>query len=234
MNLDKRRFKSTAILVLASFVWSTSGGNAWAETQAARRDPAGALLRLVDDPRLALTKTEKEYLRRYVYRTETQVHAQPVAVSVRAASFDEDEGAVVEMQQIAAELEQIVGPGKDRPEKLNQIEKRLEVIHLRVLRKAGETKAHLTPAKRERHDVAQARYGGLNGGGLIDCIRELVPTWERVLELVLFLVLILLIIMLILGALASAPVWAPVGAAILFFLLLFRGVSPSSPVAIPA
>ncbi len=163
MIFDKNRFKSTAKLVLVSFVWMTSGGNVWAEIQAARRAPGHSLLRLVDDPRLAFSREEKEYLRRYSRRMEAQAEAKPVAVTevpVPVVGPNGDEAAAVEMSRIAVELDALVAPDKheDRAEKVHGLAKRLEAVHQKVLRKAGETKAYLNPAKQERHAVAQAKY----------------------------------------------------------------------------
>jgi len=70
--------------------------------------------------------------------------------------------------------------------------------------------------------------GGLNGGGRLDCVRDLVPDLVHVLQFVLFLILLLLIIALILAALASAPAWVPAAAVVVLFLALLAGISPSS------
>jgi hypothetical protein len=71
--------------------------------------------------------------------------------------------------------------------------------------------------------------GGVNGGGILDCLRRLVPSWETVRNFIFFLIFLALIIALILAALGTAPVWAPAGAAAVLLLLLFGGVSPTSP-----
>ena len=62
--------------------------------------------------------------------------------------------------------------------------------------------------------------GGLAGGGLLDCIRIPVPSWETVFAIILFLLLLALII----AAILAAPVGAPAYAAVLLILLLVGGM----------
>jgi hypothetical protein len=70
--------------------------------------------------------------------------------------------------------------------------------------------------------------GGLNGGGLLDCLEELVPKLVLVLAIVLALILIIILIALLASALA--PVLAGVGAAAAeswaVFLLFLRSLAP--------
>src|SRR5438132_627634 len=60
---NTRFFRIIASLVAASFAWLTGGGQAWAEVRAVEKSPARALARLADDPRLALSAAERDYLR---------------------------------------------------------------------------------------------------------------------------------------------------------------------------
>src|SRR5207249_3045388 len=111
-------FRITASLVVASFAWLTGGGHAWAELRAAERSPAQALARLADDPRLALSAAERDYLR---------AAAGTLASAPPAASSSERSGArpaparpapaaaaappaidpAAEMQEIARELDRV-------------------------------------------------------------------------------------------------------------------------------
>lgn len=55
--------------------------------------------------------------------------------------------------------------------------------------------------------------GGANGGGLLDCVRELVPRWVLVLLIALLIILLLILLILLLGELAPVLVPALVFAA---------------------
>lgn len=74
--------------------------------------------------------------------------------------------------------------------------------------------------------------GGAAGGGLLDCLEELLPRLVEVLEFVLYLILFLIILGLLIAAIAgSGGTLAPAGAAaaVFFFFLLFRhGASPTT------
>jgi hypothetical protein len=75
--------------------------------------------------------------------------------------------------------------------------------------------------------------GGANGGGLLDCIRELVPRFVEVVVIVLFLALLILLIIWLLGALAPvlaglAGAAAAGAEAFAAFLLVLRGLSAMS------
>ena len=89
------------------------GGNVWAEGQAARRDPAGVLARLADDPRLALSAAEKEYLKRAAGRIEAGSRQKQEMIHVPAAARAEH-GAAGEMQAMAAELDRLTAPGQEK------------------------------------------------------------------------------------------------------------------------
>ncbi|MFP2904788.1 transglutaminase-like domain-containing protein [Pyxidicoccus sp. 3LFB2] len=67
--------------------------------------------------------------------------------------------------------------------------------------------------------------GGLAGGGLLDCLRKLVPVFEKVGEILLALLIAVVIILIFVGALGTmGPAGAPVGAAAAAaFLLLILG-----------
>src|SRR6266705_4700837 len=117
-------FRITASLVVASFAWLTGGGHAWAEARAVEKSPAAALARLADDPRLALSAAERDYLR---------AAAGSLASARPAASASDQTGArpapaaeapppaidpAAEMQEIARELDRIAAgagaPALDR------------------------------------------------------------------------------------------------------------------------
>ena len=70
--------------------------------------------------------------------------------------------------------------------------------------------------------------GGLAGGGLLDCIEELVPRWILILLVVLLNILLIILLWWLAGVLA--PVLAGAGAAAgeawAFFLLILRGLAP--------
>jgi len=70
--------------------------------------------------------------------------------------------------------------------------------------------------------------GGLAGGGILDCLRELVPVFKFVLVLLLLLLLLLLLIWLILSAPVLVPVGATAAAAFLFFMIVWRGMGPTT------
>lgn len=53
----------TAICLVLSMSWMGSGGQAWADSLAVQRDPALQVARWADDPRLALSSSERDFLR---------------------------------------------------------------------------------------------------------------------------------------------------------------------------
>lgn len=70
--------------------------------------------------------------------------------------------------------------------------------------------------------------GGLAGGGILDCLRELQPIFELILVLLLILLLVLLLILLILSFPVTAPAFATAAAAFLLFLVVWRGMGPTT------
>jgi transglutaminase-like putative cysteine protease len=70
--------------------------------------------------------------------------------------------------------------------------------------------------------------GGLAGGGILDCLRELQPVFELILVLLLFILLILLLILLILSFPVSVPAFASAAAVFLAFLVVWRGMGPTT------
>jgi len=74
--------------------------------------------------------------------------------------------------------------------------------------------------------------GGLSGGGILDCLRELVPRFEVVLQFFLFLIVLLLFALILIAVLGSGGTLAPAGAAaavFLLFLLSQRSFGPLGP-----
>ncbi|HEX6865563.1 MAG TPA: transglutaminase-like domain-containing protein, partial [Thermoanaerobaculia bacterium] len=149
--------------VLASFVWMTSGGDAWAMSRSARRDPAGVLLRLAGDPRLGFSKEEKDYLRRYASRMEASAQAEPVRMT--APSGDQPSGPAAEMHQLGEELAEAaasIDPGS-KPGKALEAAERLEAIRLQVLQELDGVEERLRAANLpqqvlDRHAAARASY----------------------------------------------------------------------------
>ena len=159
MLFHSRRLKAgTAISVLATFVWMTSGGDAWAMRQTARRDPAGTLMRLMDDPRLGFSREEKDYMRRYASRM-----AEPVRME--APSRPEPSGPAAEMQRLGEELG-VAAASADpeaQPGKALHAAQRLEAIHQKALRDFDDVGARLRSANvpqsvLDRHEAARESY----------------------------------------------------------------------------
>ena len=77
----------------------------------------------------------------------------------------------------------------------------------------------------ETGDGAYLISGGLAGGAIVDCLRELKPVFR-------FLSYLLFIAWLIIWLVLSAPVWVPAGgtaaAAVLLFLITWRGLGPTT------
>jgi hypothetical protein len=152
------RFRaSTAVAVLVTFGWMASGGSSWAESQAVRRNPAQALARLADDPRLSLSRQERDALRRAA-NDMAAPQAQPVRPPAPIhASFGGSDPAV-EMRQIGAAAAQA-----DSAEKVTGLRQRLETAHRKALHDFDQTeallkKAGLPAAIFERHEAARAEY----------------------------------------------------------------------------
>lgn len=70
--------------------------------------------------------------------------------------------------------------------------------------------------------------GGLGGGGILDCLRELRPIFELILVLLLILLILILLILLILSFPVTVPAGATAAAAFLAFLILWRGMGPTT------
>ncbi|HTG33746.1 MAG TPA: hypothetical protein VLB76_12530 [Thermoanaerobaculia bacterium] len=158
----------TAITVLVAFAWMTAGGNAWAEVRSLQRNPAQVLRELADNPRLALSAQEKEYLRQAAQRLD---QPRPEAVHVLASHAAPD--PAVEMKEMAAELGQLASQDGTAPESAEKrrgglqsmagLEQRLVATDKRVLRDFAATEAllraaHLPQIIFERHQAAQDGY----------------------------------------------------------------------------
>lgn len=70
--------------------------------------------------------------------------------------------------------------------------------------------------------------GGFAGGGLLDCLRELVPEFQVAPELILFLIFLALLIWLILSAPVTVPAGAAAAVVFLLFLVTWRGMGPTT------
>jgi transglutaminase-like putative cysteine protease len=146
----------TAVGVLVTFGWTVSGGNAWAERQAALKNPAGALARLAEDPRLTLSSDERQALRKAAREMAERPAARPQAVPAPAS------GAVLdpadEMRQIAEE-----GRLAADAESALRLKGRLENAHRQVLADFARTdsllrQANLPEEIRQRQETARAEY----------------------------------------------------------------------------
>lgn len=165
-----RRVKArTSIVVLVLFAWMMAGGDVWAESRAAQRDPAKALLRLMDDPRLALSAEEKGYLRQAAQRMESQPPKPRVSVPAVRVGSD----PVADLQQIAADLSGLapkaaVSGTTDEKRAaeasgVTGVTARLKLVHERVLKDFADTEgrlraAGLPQAILARHEAARAEY----------------------------------------------------------------------------
>jgi len=169
MLFKNRRLKaSTAIIALVCFMWMTSGGNVWAEDRAAHRDPAKVLLRLADDPRLALSPQEKEYLRRAAQRMESEPRRQPVHVYAGQPAPD----TAAEMREVGGQLGRLAAQagsaapetkGLGSAEALAGLKARLEAIDRRVLAEFADVEGRIRAANlpkviAERHEAGRAKY----------------------------------------------------------------------------
>jgi len=170
MIFKNRRLKATtAVAVLAAFGWMSAGGNAWAEARAVERDPAQVLLRLADNPQLALSAEEKAYVRKAASRMQSEPRTERVQVPASHEGAD----PAAEMGKMAAELRRLARQ-TDRPaaagkktgggaEAVARLRQRLEVSHRKVLKEFADTESLLSSAKLpklmfERHKAARADY----------------------------------------------------------------------------
>jgi transglutaminase-like putative cysteine protease len=156
---------STATAVLVTFGWMSAGGNSWAESRAARSNPARALARLADDPRLALSAQDRESLRQAAgslpqasqtpVRRPVRVPAGPAAGSDPAAEMGRI-GAAVALLPKEPSLAQSAAAATD-------LRQRLDGVHEKALRDFSRTesllrKAGLPAVIFERHAAARAEY----------------------------------------------------------------------------
>lgn len=170
MIFKNRRLKATtAVTVLAAFGWMSAGGNAWAEARALERDPAKVLLRLADNPQLALSPEEKAYVRQAASRAQSEPRAKRVPVPASYQGIDpaaEMKEMATELRRLARQADRPVAPGKKiggGAEAVASLRQRLEVSHQQVLREFAGTESLLRSAKLpkvmfERHKAARADY----------------------------------------------------------------------------
>jgi hypothetical protein len=169
MTFHSVRLKAiTAVTVLVCFLWMACGGPAWAQSRAARRDPAELLLTLADNPRLALSPVEKEYLRTAAKRLQTQPRTAPARVPAVAVKSD----PAATMGEIARQLDRLSGSGPvaptaaaKRPDAvaLADLEHRLESVDQEVradfaAAEAQARAANLPQLILDRHQAARAAY----------------------------------------------------------------------------
>lgn len=165
---NKRLKASTAFTVLAALGWMVCGGNVWAEVRSAKQDPARALARLAENPRLALTPEERKSVQMAANAlgAEPQPGSRPVQARIPASHAGTD--PAVEMREIAVELDQLqaqeklAGPAGS-PEAASRLKRRLETAHRKALRDFAQTesllrKAGLPKIIFERHKAARAEY----------------------------------------------------------------------------
>jgi transglutaminase-like putative cysteine protease len=142
----------TTIGVLVTFGWMASGANAWAESQAARSNPAATLARLADDPRLALSRQERESMKTVAHSMTPR--REPIPASVPPAQLE----PAAEMSEIAREAALAVDA-----KAAVRLKGRLDAAHRRVLREFAQTesllrKNNLPRVIWERHETARAEY----------------------------------------------------------------------------
>jgi len=149
---------ATAVVAVSTFVWISTGANAWAQSQAAGRDPSAALARLAEDPALGLSAEQRALLR-------------AAARSIKPSSGPLGEapagGAAAEMRDIGAALDEV---GDDEAasaavtaQAAKRLRQRFAATHQRVLQEFTDTEAQLRSAALpnviwERHAAAQAEY----------------------------------------------------------------------------
>src|SRR6266850_4500139 len=158
-----RFFRLTASVLVASVAWLTGGGHAWAEVRAAEQGPARALARLADDPRVALSPAERDYLRT---AASTLASAAPAAGEPSAQAEAKSlppSGATtptlsardpaVEMQDIANELDRLAAskgataaPAAGPPPALADLKRRWLEVHQRILDEFADSESRLRAA----------------------------------------------------------------------------------------
>lgn len=160
----------TALTVLITFGWMASGGNAWAESRAAQRDPVRALARLADNPNLHLSAEGRESLRIAAKMAAPLQEAEPARFAASPGAKD----PASEMREIASELDRIksfhgFGAASSKvtlertAEDIFHLRQRLEASHKKVLREFAEAESLLRTARLsgvivERHSAARAAY----------------------------------------------------------------------------
>ncbi|HEX6899191.1 MAG TPA: transglutaminase-like domain-containing protein [Thermoanaerobaculia bacterium] len=166
---NKKLKAGTALTVLVAFGWMTAGGNAWAESRAAKRDPGKALARMASNPHLAMSPEQKLQARLLASAIESQPQAasqeMPVDKPVRILAAHAGTDPAAEMRAIAAEIDQLDISEKRTgdPETATRLKSRLEAAHKKVLRDFAQTesllrKANLPKVIFERHNAARADY----------------------------------------------------------------------------
>lgn len=167
LHWNPRFRQATAILLLLVLTWFTGGGPAWAEQATAERDPAAALARLADDPRLPLTPEERETLERMLAAAGRGTAApadRPSLVRHR------ERHAASELALVGRELAESLRPAPGRrqgagPSRLlaQEVRDRVERAHAQSLegfRITGERlRAAGAPAEKlARHAAARDAY----------------------------------------------------------------------------
>jgi hypothetical protein len=158
---NKKHKANTAITVLASLTWMVCGGNVWAEARSAERDPSAALMRLAQNPRLALAPEEKKALQMAANAMAPETRTEQVRIPASHAGTD----PAAEMSEIATELDSFNPEEKkaDAPPAASRLRQRLEAAHRKALREFEATealvrKADLPKVIVERHQDARAKY----------------------------------------------------------------------------
>ena len=167
LSRTRRRNAVTALVALVSFGWTTCGGEVWAQSGSVSQDPAQALRRLADDPRLPLSKVERAQMRRYARAAQTGAEAPPAVADPTSVSGADAEGEAAEaMHAMAAELDLVrAGRPERRAEEASRLARRLRAMDQKLRRKSAETSARLASARLsravlDRQQAADARYRG--------------------------------------------------------------------------
>jgi transglutaminase-like putative cysteine protease len=150
----------------------TGGGDAWAQSRAARKSPATALERLAADPRLALSPAEREYLKTAAsaFASAPPAADDPSGEPGAASPSAPDSDPAAEMQDIARELDRLqarVRPagvsGSTPAPTLADLRARWERVHQRILDEFARSETRLRAANLpdvilQRHAAAVADY----------------------------------------------------------------------------
>ena len=172
-----RFFRLTASILAASVAWLTGGGQAWAEVRAAEQGPATALARLADDPRVALSPAERDYLRTAAStlaaapgEPSAQAEAKSLPPSGATPPTLPASDPAAEMQDIANELDRLTA-SKDATAAaaagplpaLADLKRRWLQVHQRILDEFADSESRLRAANvaeaiLQRHVAAVADY----------------------------------------------------------------------------